>query len=86
VASKGKVEFMREHKPTRPIARCPSHPGAVPDDIIRERKPVSPAVATRLGKMFRDGAAVWLRIEALYDAWHAERDVDVTGVPTLRAA
>ena len=102
---------MREHKPRRPIARCPSHPGALLDDIIpatgktkveiasllgisrqqlydiiRERKPVSPAVAARLGKMFGDGAAVWLRMQAAHDAWHAERDVDVTSVPTLRAA
>ncbi len=42
-------------------------------DIIRERKPVSPSVAARLGKMFGDGAAIWLRMQAAYDAWHAER-------------
>ena len=102
---------MIEHKPTRPMERCPSHPGALLDaiipatgktkveianllgisrqqlyDIIRERKPVSPAVAARLGKMFGDGAAVWLRMQAAYDAWHAERDVDVTDIPTLSAA
>lgn len=96
---------------TRPIARCPSHPGAVLDDIIpatgrskteiaqllgisrqhlydilNEKKPVSPAVAARLGKMFGDGAAIWLRMQAAYDAWHAEREVDVSGIPTLTAA
>lgn len=102
---------MTEFKPKRPTERCPSHPGALLDDIIlatgrskteiagllgisrqqlydiiRERKPVSPAVAARLGKMFGDGAAVWLRMQAAYDAWHAERDVDVSGIPTLHAA
>lgn len=55
-------------------------------DILREKKPVSPAVAVRLGKMFGDGAAVWLRMQAAYDAWHAEREVDVSNIPTLHAA
>lgn len=102
---------MSEHKPTRPMTRCPSHPGALLEDIIpatgktkveiasllgisrqqlydimREKKPVSPAVAARLGKMFGDGAAVWLRMQAAHDAWNAERDVDVSNIPTLRAA
>ena len=102
---------MPVFEPARPAARCPSHPGALLDDIIpatgktkveiasllgisrqhlydilRERKPVSPAVAARLGKMFGDGAAIWLRMQAAYDAWHAEREVDVSSIPTLRAA
>ena len=55
-------------------------------DIIRERKPVSPNVAARLGKLFGDGAGVWLRMQAAYDAWHAEHEVDVTAVPTLKVA
>jgi addiction module HigA family antidote len=99
------------YEPNRPTERCPSHPGALLDDIIpatgktkveiagllgisrqqlydilREKKPVSPAVAVRLGKMFGDGAAVWLRMQAAYDAWHAEREVDVTNIPTLHTA
>jgi addiction module HigA family antidote len=102
---------MSLYAPTRPTERCPSHPGALLDDIIpatgktkveiatllgisrqqlydiiRERKPVSPAVAARLGKLFGDGAAVWLRMQAAHDAWHAERDVDVSAIPTIRAA
>jgi addiction module HigA family antidote len=55
-------------------------------DIVNEKKPVSPAVAVRLGKMFGDGAAVWLRMQAAHDAWHAEREIDVSGIPTLHAA
>jgi len=55
-------------------------------DIINEKKPVSPSVAARLGKMFGDGAAAWLRMQAAYDAWHAERNVDVSKIPTLPAA
>ena len=51
-----------------------------------ERKPVSPEVAVRLGKAFGDGAGVWLRMQAAYDAWRAERSVDVSKVKTIRAA
>ena len=42
-------------------------------DVLRERKPVSPAIAVRLGKLFGDGAGVWVRMQAAYDTWHAER-------------
>ncbi len=102
---------MSVYEPTRPMERCPSHPGALLDDIIpaigktkveianllgisrqqlydiiREKKPESPAVAARLGKMFGDGAAICLRMQAAYEAWHAEREVDVSAIPTLHAA
>jgi plasmid maintenance system antidote protein VapI len=43
-------------------------------------------VAARLGKAFGDGAAVWLRMQAAYDAWHAERAVDVSHIPLITAA
>ena len=55
-------------------------------DILNEKKPVSPEVAVRLGKAFADGAGVWLRMQAAYDAWHAERSVDVSEVRKIRAA
>jgi len=52
--------------------------------ILGERKPVSPAVAVRLGKLFGDGAGVWVRMQAAYDTWNAERQEDVSKIPTLR--
>ncbi len=56
-------------------------------DILRERKPASPAVAVRLGKLFGDGdgADVWVRMQGAYDTWYAERKEDVSKIPTLRA-
>lgn len=54
-------------------------------DILRERKPISPTVAVRLGKLFGDGAGVWTRMQAAYDTWQAEQTEDVSGIPTLRA-
>jgi addiction module HigA family antidote len=55
-------------------------------DVLNEKKPITPAVAVRLGKLFGDGPGIWLRMQASYDAWHAEREVDVSGIPTIRAA
>src|SRR5712672_820366 len=53
-------------------------------DILQERKPVSPTIAVRLGKLFGDGAGIWTRMQAAYDTWHAERTEDVSRIPTIR--
>lgn len=55
------------------------------NDILGERKPVSPSVAVRLGKLFGDGAGVWVRMQVAYDTWRAEQEEDVSGIPTIRA-
>jgi addiction module HigA family antidote len=55
------------------------------NDIVHERKPVSPEVAVLLGKLFGDGAGVWTRMQAAYDTWHAEREVDVSKIRTLES-
>lgn len=106
-----KVSHMTLYQAERSPDRCPSHPGAVLDDILpslgkskaeiasllgisrqqlydilRERKPVSPNVAARIGKLVGNGPGIWLRMQAAYDAWHVEREVDVSGIPTLDAA
>ena len=55
-------------------------------DIMAERKPVSPEVAVRLAKMFGGDAIAWIRMQGAYDAWHAAREVDVSGIPTIAVA
>lgn len=57
-------------------------------DIINEHKPVSAAVAVRLGKLFGDGAGVWVRMQGAYDTWHAERELadEVRKIPRLKTA
>ena len=55
-------------------------------DILAERKPLSPNVAALIGKMFGGGVGTWLHMQAAYDAWHAEREVDVSYVKALKAA
>jgi addiction module HigA family antidote len=54
-------------------------------DILNERKPITAAVAVRLGKLFGDGGLVWVRMQAAYDTWHAERKEDVSKIPTIGA-
>lgn len=55
-------------------------------EILNAKQPVTPAMAVRLGKLFGDGAGIWLRIQAAYDTWHAEREIDVSAIPTIKAA
>ncbi|GGA93187.1 hypothetical protein GCM10011491_21620 [Brucella endophytica] len=55
-------------------------------DIIQRKQPVTPAIAVRLGKLFGDGPGVWIRMQAAYDTWHAEREIDVSGIKTLEVA
>lgn len=55
-------------------------------DILAERKPVSPEVAVRLGKLFGNGAGLWIRMQGIYDEWQASQVVDVSEIPTLIAA
>ncbi len=54
-------------------------------DIIAGKKPISPAVAVRIGKLFGNGPSIWVRMQAAHDTWHAEREIDVSGIPTLTA-
>ena len=54
-------------------------------DILATRKPVSAEVAVRLAKLFGNEPLVWIRMQGAYDGWHAAREVDVSGVPTLGA-
>jgi antitoxin HigA-1 len=57
-------------------------------DILERRKPVSANVAVRLGKLFGNGPDVWIRMQAAYDVWHAERAMkdELKAIPTLSAA
>ena len=55
-------------------------------DIMEEKKPISLEVAARVGKLFGGGPGPWIRMQAAYDTWHAERNVDVSKIPTLKVA
>jgi len=55
-------------------------------DILEENKPLSPAVAVRVAKLFGGGAGIRVRMQASYDTWHAEWEVDVSKIKTLEPA
>lgn len=41
--------------------------------LLRETTSVTPEMAVRLGKYCGNGPDIWLRLQAAYDIWHAER-------------
>ncbi len=72
-----------------PVARAPRSLGIsrqVLHRILAEKLGVSPAIAVRLGKFCGNGPNLWLNMQTAYDLWHAEREVDVAAIPTVRAA
>ena len=54
--------------------------------ILREKQPVTPETAIKLAAAFGGSAQVWLNMQAAYDLWHAERQVDVSDIPPMHAA
>jgi antitoxin HigA-1 len=49
---------------------------------------ISPEMALRIGKFCGNGAEVWLRMQATYDLWHAERALtsEIAAIKTQHAA
>jgi len=54
--------------------------------ILREQQPVTPETAIKLAAAFGGSAQTWLNMQAAYDLWHAQRRVDVSDIPPMRAA
>jgi addiction module HigA family antidote len=56
--------------------------------ILAGTMAVSPEMAVRLGKFCGNGSGLWLRLQAAYDLWHAERRMRnvIKRIPTRRAA
>lgn len=55
-------------------------------DIMTEKQPVTVGMAVRLGKLVGNGPVFWLNLQHAYDLERAEREVDVSAIPTLVAA
>ena len=53
--------------------------------ILDEKQPVAPPMAVKLGKLCGNGPQLWARMQANHDLWQAERDTDVSQIPTLEA-
>jgi len=55
-------------------------------DITHEKKPITPKIAARIGKLFGNGAGLWLRMQAEWDAYQVERTEDLSHIMTIKAA
>ena len=55
-------------------------------DILNCRQPVTPQMAVRMGKLFGNGARLWLNMQTAHDLWLAEQTVDTSKIPTLEHA
>lgn len=55
-------------------------------EILHERRPITPDMAIRLGKLMGNGAGFWLRMQQSVDVWTLEREGDYTHIQQLEAA
>lgn len=55
-------------------------------EILHERRPVTPDMAIRLGKLLGNGAGLWLRMQQAVDVWTLEKQGDYTHIRQLKAA
>ena len=58
------------------------------NELLRERRAVSPEMALRLSRLFRNSAAFWLNLQHEIDLWDAEAGVgkEVRRIKPLRVA
>ncbi len=71
------------------VARAATHLGVTRQALHRVlagTASMSPEMAVRIGKFCGNGAGIWLRLQADYDLWHAERRVNVEAIPTMHEA
>jgi addiction module HigA family antidote len=56
-------------------------------DIIDEKRPVTPGMALRLGKLCGNGPDLWINLQRAYDLQMAERELagEIGKIPTLSA-
>jgi len=54
-------------------------------DLLAEKRPVTAAMAIRLGKLLGNGPALWLNMQSAYDLAVLSADMadEVAGIPTL---
>ena len=58
------------------------------NDLLRERRAVSPEMALRLARLFGNSPEFWLNAQRAIDLWDAAQAIkaDVARIKTLRAA
>ena len=72
-----------------PLTRVASHLGVSRQtlyDIINEKRSVTADIAARLGRAFGNSALFWLNLQSQYDAWIAERKIEVRAISRIQYA
>jgi antitoxin HigA-1 len=57
-------------------------------DVLKEKQPVTPAMALRLGKLCGNGPDLWLNLQKRYDLHQAQQKLGekIKKIPTLEVA
>jgi len=55
-------------------------------DVIHEKRPVSPDMAIRLGRVLGNGPEIWLRMQQTLDLWELEQRGSYKHIEALKAA
>ena len=55
-------------------------------EILHGRRPITPDMAIRLGKLLSNGAGIWLRKQQALDVWKLEQEGDYSSICQLKAA
>ncbi len=58
------------------------------NEILREKRAISPVMALRLAQLFGNAPEFWLNAQCAYDLWQAKRDyqTEIEKIKPLRAA
>ncbi|MBR1286724.1 HigA family addiction module antidote protein [Bradyrhizobium sp. AUGA SZCCT0177] len=87
-------ELLREEilpaldRPKTEIARLLGVSRQTLYDLLKEKPPVTPVMALRLGKLCGNGPDLWLNLQKRYDLDQAERELgeDIKNIPMLAVA
>ena len=87
-------ELLREEilpaldRPRTEIARLLGVSRQTLYDVLKEKQPVTPGMALRLGKLCVNGPDLWLNLQQRYDLHRAQRELGETirKIPTLEVA
>lgn len=81
------ASYIKEAKTSHgAAARAMGVPKQSVSFLTNGKKSISPSIAVRLGKLLGTTTEFWLNKQAAYDAKLAEREIDTSNIPTIRAA
>lgn len=87
-------ELLREEilpaldRPKTEIARLLGVSRQTLYDVLKEKQPVTPVMALRLGKLCGNGPDLWLNLQQRYDLHRAQQELGtgINNIPTLEVA